>query len=65
MLNNIRKIISSKGLKTKDVINQAEVSKSHFYAVMNGESVPTLNTARKISDAIEEPLDKVFPNDNK
>lgn len=64
MLNNIRKIITSKGLKITDVINQTELSKSYFYDVMNGDSVPTLTVARKIAEVINEPLDKVFPNDD-
>lgn len=64
MLNNIRKIISDKGLKITDVISQTELSKSYFYDVMNGESVPTLTVARKIAEVIKEPLDEVFPNDD-
>lgn len=64
MLNNIRKIISDKRLKVTDVITQTELSKSYFYDVMNGESIPTLKVARRIAEVIKEPLDEVFPNDD-
>lgn len=63
MQNNIKKIIKTKKLKITDLINQIELSKSYFYDVMNGNSVPTLTVARKIAEVIGEPLDKVFPND--
>ncbi|WP_243447645.1 helix-turn-helix domain-containing protein [Clostridium tetani] len=63
MKNNIKKIIKEKNLKITDVINQTELSKSYFYDVMNGNNVPTLTVARKISDAINETLDKVFPDE--
>lgn len=64
MLNNIRKIIKNKGLKITEVIAQTDLSKSYFYDVMNGESVPTLRVARKIAEVIKEPLDEVFPDDD-
>ncbi|MBV4429401.1 helix-turn-helix transcriptional regulator [Clostridium tyrobutyricum] len=62
MINNIKKIIKTKNLKTKDLINKVGISKSYFYDVINGNSTPTLKIARKISDAMESSLDEVFPN---
>lgn len=64
MLNNIKKIITDKGLKITEIINQSELSKSYFYDVMNGTSIPTLKVARKIAEVIGESLDTVFPNDD-
>lgn len=63
MQNNIRKIIKIKKLKIIDVISNVGISKSYFYDVMNGNSIPTLSVARKISEVIGETLDNVFPND--
>lgn len=62
MQNNIRKLIENKDLKFIDVINKIEISKSYFYDVMNGNSVPTLSIARKIAEVIGESLDEVFPD---
>ena len=59
--NNIRKIIKHKNLKIVDIIEKVGVAKSYFYNVMNGTSTPSLPVARKISEALEEDLDKVFP----
>ncbi|MCR1933826.1 MULTISPECIES: helix-turn-helix transcriptional regulator [Clostridium] len=64
MQNNIRKIVQNKNLKITDLINETKLSKSYFYDVMNGNSVPTLSVARKIAEVIKEPLDEVFPNDD-
>ncbi|WP_443660102.1 helix-turn-helix transcriptional regulator [Clostridium algidicarnis] len=63
MINNIRKIIETRDLKVTDLVNETKISKSYFYDVMNGESIPTLSIARKISGAIGYPLDEVFPDE--
>lgn len=62
MENNIRKIIKEKQLKIVDIINKSGLSKSYFYDVMNGNSVPTLTMARLIAKVIEAPLENVFPD---
>ncbi|AFK87735.1 helix-turn-helix domain protein [Thermoanaerobacterium phage THSA-485A] len=65
--NNIRQAIKNKNLKISDVIEQTGLSKSYFYDVLNGKSVPTLTNAIKISKVIGVPLDELFPalSDNK
>lgn len=64
MKNNIKKIIKEKGLKTEFVISKLNISKSAFYTILNEKSVPSLVNAREIANALGEPVDKVFPNDN-
>lgn len=63
MNNKIQEIIKSKGLKSGYVIKKSGISRTAFYSIAAGESVPSLSNARKICDALDEDLDKVFPND--
>lgn len=63
MNNMINKIIKEKDLKVKKVIVDSGISKSAFYLIANGESVPSLSNARKISTALGLSVDEVFPND--
>lgn len=64
MGNNIREIIKENGIKATFVIERTGLSSAGFYAIANGESVPNLQTARKISKALNKPLDEVFPEEN-
>lgn len=64
MRNKIKQIIKNNGLKISDVIKKTGLAKSYFYNVMNGESVPSLVNARKISDAIGVSINEIFPNEN-
>jgi transcriptional regulator with XRE-family HTH domain len=61
MENNIRQAIKNKNLKISEVIEQTGLSKSYFYDVLNGKSVPTLTNAIKISKVIGVPLEELFP----
>jgi len=61
--NNIKKIIYENGLKTKFIIEKSGLSKSAFYDIMNGNSVPSLLNARLICNALNSDLEIVFPND--
>lgn len=62
MNNKIREIISSKGLKIVYVIEKTGLSKSYFYDIMNGKSIPSLINAAKIAEVLEVPLTELFPN---
>jgi len=59
--NKIKECIDRKGLKTSFVLYKTGVSKSYFYDVMKGKTIPSLMNARKIADAIGVPLDELFP----
>lgn len=63
MKNNIKEIIEDKGLKITFLINKIGLSRSAFYEIMNGNSVPSLLNARAICKVLNEDLEKVFPND--
>ncbi|WP_143314558.1 helix-turn-helix domain-containing protein [Clostridium sp. HBUAS56017] len=64
MKNKIHEIIIENGLKVSYVIRKAGLAKSSFYEIMRGKAIPSLANARKISQALNKPLDEVFPNDN-
>ena len=64
MRNNLKEIINQKGLKISFVIEKSNLSKTAFYDIMNGTSVPSLLNARKICNVIGCDLEKAFPNDN-
>jgi putative transcriptional regulator len=59
--NNIRNCMQERGLKVSFVLKKTGISKSHFYDIMHGRSVPGLAVARKISQVIGVPIDTLFP----
>lgn len=61
MNNNIKEIIAENDLKVKKVINDSGLSKAAFYLIANGESIPSLVNARKISSALGKTIEEVFP----
>jgi len=61
MENKIKHFIKTKGLKTSFILSSTGVSKSYFYDVMKGKTIPSLTNARKIARAIDVPLDELFP----
>ena len=61
MSNNIKKIISSKGLKIGFVAETAGVSRQNLSRLINyPEQSTNLATAIKICTALDEPLENVF-----
>ena len=62
MTNNVRKIIEENGLKITYVIDKAGISKSHFYDIMNGDSIPSITNAYKIADVLKKKIEEVFPD---
>ncbi|MGL5153127.1 MAG: XRE family transcriptional regulator [Clostridium sp.] len=63
MRNNIKNIIECNGLKIVYVIEKSSLSKSAFYDIMNGKSIPSLVNARRISEVLGHALEEVFPNE--
>lgn len=61
MENEIRAIIKKRGYKVVSIIEKTGLAKSSFYEIMNGNSIPSLENARKISEALRVPLDELFP----
>lgn len=60
MSNNIRRIIETKGLKIVFVIEKTNISKSHFYDIMNGDANPSITNAIKIAEILEVTVDELF-----
>ncbi|SDL09765.1 helix-turn-helix transcriptional regulator [Natronincola ferrireducens] len=61
MKNKIKEVLKGRGIKVSYVLSVTGFSKSYFYDVMKGKTVPSLMNARKIAEAIEVPLDELFP----
>lgn len=64
MINNIKEILKTKNIKISYAIEETGLSRSYFYDVMNGNSIPSLLVARKIANAIGVRLEELFPNDD-
>ena len=64
MKNKILEIIKENGLKTNFIIKKVGLAKSSFYDIANGNSIPSLSNAIKISKALNKNLDEVFPDCN-
>lgn len=60
MSNNIRKIIEDKGLKIAFVIDKTNISKSHFYDIMNGDANPSITNAIRISKVLGVTVEDLF-----
>lgn len=61
MKNKIKEVLRRRGIKVSYVLSITGFSKSYFYDVMKGKTVPSLMNARKIAEVIEVPLDELFP----
>ncbi|WP_142414422.1 helix-turn-helix transcriptional regulator [Hathewaya massiliensis] len=63
MTNNIKELLNENHIKVSEVIEKTGLSRSHFYDVMKGNSIPSLLVARKIADAIGVRLEELFPKE--
>jgi transcriptional regulator with XRE-family HTH domain len=63
MKNSMREVIEKKNLKIIDILDQTGLSKSYFYDVLNGTSVPSLINARKIAEALGTTITNIFKED--
>lgn len=64
MPNNIRKIIDENGLKIVHVIEKTNISKSHFYDIMNGNANPSIANAIKIAEVLKVTVEELFQTTN-
>lgn len=64
MSNKIKDILKENGIKASFVIERTGLSTAGFYAIVNGDSVPRLTSARKICKVLNKSIDEVFPNDS-
>lgn len=61
MSNNIFKFLQESDKTNSAIIEESGVTRSSFYAIANGNQIPRIDTALKISKALGQPVDKVFP----
>lgn len=64
MNNNIKMVIKNNNINISNVIENTGLSRSYFYDVMNGRSVPSLPVARRISKVLNVRLDELFPDES-
>lgn len=62
--NRIREICKAKKITISKVIEDTGFAKSYVHSVANGESIPTIKNARKISKVLGSTLEEVFPEEN-
>lgn len=61
MSNNIFKFLRESDKTNSTIIEESGVTRSSFYAIANCNQIPRIDTALKISKALGQPVDKVFP----
>ncbi|WP_251393182.1 helix-turn-helix transcriptional regulator [Mediterraneibacter agrestimuris] len=58
--NNIREIRTKKKMSVTELAEKSGVSKCYVYFIEAGEKNPSLETAQKISKALETQIDEIF-----
>lgn len=58
--NNLRKLRENKGLTQREVAKRAGIRTANYIYIEQGKSEPKLKTALLISEALQEPIDKLF-----
>lgn len=56
---NLEFACESRG-STSDIIRKSDVARSHFYKILRGETVPTLDVAARIAAAVGVPLEQMI-----
>lgn len=62
--NNIKELVQdlrAKGITTSEIIKNSGIGRTQFYAILNGESIPRLDTADKICKVLNANIEDVFP----
>lgn len=63
MFNKIKSIIDEKGLKLTFILTKTGFSKSYFYDLSHGKTVPSLANARKLAKVLGVTVDELFPEE--
>ncbi|MFL0197351.1 helix-turn-helix transcriptional regulator [Clostridium sp. WILCCON 0269] len=64
MNNNIKELVKSlksKGISTSEIIKESGLSRTQFYAILNEDCIPKLDTANKICKVLKANIEDVFP----
>lgn len=63
LYNKIKSIIDEKGLKLTFILTKTGFSKSYFYDLLHGKTVPSLANARKLAKVLGVTVDELFPEE--
>jgi putative transcriptional regulator len=58
--NNLKEIRSKLGMTQAELAEQVEVARVSIIAIENGRFIPTIETALRISQVVNVPIEKIF-----
>jgi putative transcriptional regulator len=58
--NNLKEIRSKLGMTQTELAEQVEVARVSIIAIENGRFIPTIETALRISQVVNVPIEKIF-----
>lgn len=61
MKNRVREVREAKGLRREDVASAAGVSAQTIYSMETGRTIPSVEIARRVAEALQSSLDELFP----
>lgn len=53
VIANIRRLAEAQGLSVSMLVDRGGLTRSHFYAVLNGHSSPTLKWVESVAEVLE------------
>ena len=60
--NRMKEIRMKKGISASELARKIELSERYVRFIENGDKTPSLKTARKIAEVLEETVDSIFLN---
>lgn len=61
MVNKIHEIADNQGMSIIFLSKKSGVARSHLYNIMSQRVNPSMNTAKRIADALGSTIHKLFP----
>lgn len=62
--NRMKEIRMKKGISASELARKIELSERYVRFIENGDKTPSLKTAQKIAEVLEETVDSIFLNKN-
>ncbi len=63
-MNNVKYYRKQMKMTRKELAAKTNLSMSYIYFIEAGERNPTIKVASKIAQALQQPLDNLFPTDS-
>ncbi|CDA98277.1 predicted protein [Lachnospiraceae bacterium CAG:215] len=60
--NRMKEIRMKKGISASELARKIELSERYVRFIENGDKTPSLKTAQKIAEVLEETVDSIFLN---